>query len=582
MSAPSSKGPLHRQRSVPQVLAQAASGSRYLLHRTGVHYSLRRLRSNTSNARPKLQRSALLDLKKDRDGDGFVTEDEVVLNFIEMELQPGKNNSIAKKVALRFLLGQRGAAPGGYRNPKVQEQRPLWRAVMDLLEHPTVQAVFYCFFCTCFCLLAFSVRSVMEYHLAGTIEQRIIHREFTVAERGLTFDGIQDASDFWSWGKYVLWPALFAATQPCGTSTSPVGFNSWTTHSSNPEPLEERVSRATSTCNPHAWPDLQQTPYSVGSILTAMDTLDWSAGIQIRQQRVRSLETTTMPGVDNPCEAAFVGDFCLPELGKPTTYETQPFGFNFTHPYTALDAPFRWLSREQLGAQPETSTRRERSYDSSGYVAVILPFFSNVLLPEQRGTADTVIDYRLHYANRFDDREARYFCVRLSWNGDLLHQVCDPVPSQHNRSTVSVVRLAVDEFWESLQRAHFIDANTRVVSVIAPLRSNHFGLRAQLSMVVEFSSTFFVQPSYLIETAIENAAARRSIENFMDIVLALTIMFMFVEAWELWRIGLVVYLFNMWNWFDWITYALGEEPAVSSSPIDTHGKSYSKGIALTR
>ena len=35
-------------------------------------------------------------------------------------------------------------------------------------------------------------------------------------------------------------------------------------------------------------------------------------------------------------------------------------------------------------------------------------------------------DYRDHYVNRTNGREAKYYCVRTSSNGVHLKQLCDP------------------------------------------------------------------------------------------------------------------------------------------------------------
>ena len=62
-------------------------------------------------------------------------------------------------------------------------------------------------------------------------------------------------------------------------------------------------------------------------------------------------------------------------------------------------------------------------------------------------------------ATRFNSRAANYFCVRLSWNGDHIHQLCDPnVGGMLGGRTTGLVRAATEEFWNDLKRAHFIDS----------------------------------------------------------------------------------------------------------------------------
>ena len=57
----------------------------------------------------------------------------------------------------------------------------------------------------------------------------------------------------------------------------------------------------------------------------------------------------------------------------------------------------------------------------------------------------------------------RYFCVRLVWNGDFIHQLCDPNDAAGR--TTGRVRAAVEEFWNDLERAHYIDSATRAVTL---------------------------------------------------------------------------------------------------------------------
>ena len=64
-----------------------------------------------------------------------------------------------------------------------------------------------------------------------------------------------------------------------------------------------------------------------------------------------------------------------------------------------------------------------RKYDTDGFIAVVIPFFSEVYLEEQYDLVDWVVDYRLHYVNATNGKTPRYYCVRLSHNGRDMHQV---------------------------------------------------------------------------------------------------------------------------------------------------------------
>ena len=78
-----------------------------------------------------------------------------------------------------------------------------------------------------------------------------------------------------------------------------------------------------------------------------------------------------------------------------------------------------------------------RMFDGGGFVAIVLPFLSTVYLPAERGTHDEVTNYRSYAINRTREggensanngagADAKFFCVRLSWNGLHIHQLCDP------------------------------------------------------------------------------------------------------------------------------------------------------------
>ena len=88
-----------------------------------------------------------------------------------------------------------------------------------------------------------------------------------------------------------------------------------------------------------------------------------------------------------------------------------------------------------------------------------------------------VTDFRLHRASRDSSKEPRYYCVRVVWNGDWIHQLCDPNEPSTGRTT-GVVRAVVEEWWNDLKRAHWIDHATRVMTVTLPFYSNNAGTYA--------------------------------------------------------------------------------------------------------
>ena len=64
---------------------------------------------------------------------------------------------------------------------------------------------------------------------------------------------------------------------------------------------------------------------------------------------------------------------------------------------------------------------------TSGYISLIIPFFSTHLLPEEKGHWSEVTDYRLYMYNVSSGASpVNYLCVRLSFNGEHVHQVVVP------------------------------------------------------------------------------------------------------------------------------------------------------------
>ena len=205
-------------------------------------------------------------------------------------------------------------------------------------------------------------------------------------------------------------------------------------------------------------------------------------------------------------------------------------------------------------------------------VAGVIPFFSPTFLPEQRGGADQVLDFR-RYAFRgggsnivngcasqdapdgstgsasaqqaspagenagsgedagsgesgasgapraragvggdFDPARGGFFCVRLTQNGVDLHQLCDPNSPAGDPMgrTTGVVRAAVETWWNDLKRGHFVDLQTRAVQITFPLRNNNIGLRSRMQLLFEFTSYGAVLPSYDISTRVEGNPQVRS------------------------------------------------------------------------
>jgi hypothetical protein len=101
--------------------------------------------------------------------------------------------------------------------------------------------------------------------------------------------------------------------------------------------------------------------------------------------------------------------------------------YNITHPDEEPEIRWRYFSARNLGGNPDGQTSAAipsmRQYDTDGFIAVVIPFFSEIYLEEQYDLVDWVVDYRLHYVNATNGKTPRYYCVRLSHNGRDMHQV---------------------------------------------------------------------------------------------------------------------------------------------------------------
>lgn len=137
-------------------------------------------------------------------------------------------------------------------------------------------------------------------------------------------------------------------------------------------------------------------------------------------------------------------------------------------------------------------------------------------------------DFRQTRAARGNGRTPRYFCVRLSWDGEMLHQLCDPNDA-HNRTT-GLVRAAIVEFWSDLRRAHYIDTATRLVVIDLPLANNHMGVRTHARMMFEICSTGAVLPSYDALTRVFKASQLDATETFLNLAFFLILFFCMMES----------------------------------------------------
>ena len=262
--------------------------------------------------------------------------------------------------------------------------------------------------------------------------------------------------------------------------------------------------------------------------------------------------------------------YCYPELSFESG-STTPYGYNHTHPDEKLSQPFFHLTRKELGTNPAgqksaaiASMMRE-NYETSGFVAVVIPFFSEEYLPEERGKADEITDFRTWYVTTTNTNRPRWFCVRLSQNGVDFRQLCDPttMPVDGWGPMTGAVRQAVEEMWNDMRRGHWLDSLTRDVTVTMQLKSNSAGVRYRMVMMLEVTSMGAVLPSFDIQSRVLSYQLGEDLMYYINLSLFMVIMFAVLEFVEVVRAycnhgmhGLLDYLTDVWNWMDWVNFWL--------------------------
>jgi hypothetical protein len=116
--------------------------------------------------------------------------------------------------------------------------------------------------------------------------------------------------------------------------------------------------------------------------------------------------------------------------------------------------PWKFYTVAEMGSDPtgQSSASVDSQYNSvpsSGFVSLIIPFFSGTYLPEEKGPFSEVTDHRpLMYEVTSGKVKPNFYCIRLSWDGEQVHQVCDP--NDEAGDTTVVVSEAVLQFFQKL------------------------------------------------------------------------------------------------------------------------------------
>ena len=399
-----------------------------------------------------------------------------------------------------------------------------------------VQTTMYVIFVGLFQCMVLCMRVKEEYFLDKHVMDRIVENHFDSSHN--TFESVRRVADIWEWGNTVLWPGLFGDLGPCQDYVG------------NPS--------VTKSCVDDAWPDGEgsfhmegNTPYDVHELVMQMDKFDWSEGIIFRQVRALRGEC---PGQDQ------LGD-CYPPLPGNGIGNTTSYGYNFTHPDEPLAHPFTHFDYTELGSDPSgmvsAAIPSMRVHATSGFVAFVVPFFSDTYLPYEEGGVDEVTDYRRHYVNGTNGRAARFYCVRTSTNALFIKQRCDPGSNGDGTGRLTgAVRRHVEVFWNDLKRAHWIDPHTRVVALFLHLKSNHVGVRMRYTLMFELTALGAILPSYDVESRIMEKDMGNDMYMLSTIALGLVVLFCLLEFVEAYYEGLSNYLTDVWNIMDWANFLI--------------------------
>ena len=364
--------------------------------------------------------------------------------------------------------------------PKQKETKGLLTCIIETVNSNGLQAILYVTFVTIFQMLATSMRHSNEYMFDKAVMARLVDNHFDTAHN--TFSTIRRVADVYEWGNRVLWPGLFGDFGPCDDNVG--------------------SQRTNKSCIDDAWPDGEgifgmsgATPYDVNELIQRMDLVDWTEGLLIRQVRAASAECSTTLQLGQ----------CYPDL-KPLQQGSQDaYGYNWTLPGAEPSHLWRHFNSSDLGGNPagvlSAAIPSLKRYDAGGFVAFVLPFFSETYLPDESGSAHEVSNAWLDRVNASNGKTARFACVRLSPNGEHVRQLCDPGTNGDGTGRMTgAVRVAVEEMWGDLKRGHFIDMTTRMVSIMLPLKSNHAGIRYRLTLMLELTSLGAILPSFDVES----------------------------------------------------------------------------------
>ena len=161
-------------------------------------------------------------------------------------------------------------------------------------------------------------------------------------------------------------------------------------------------------------------------------------------------------------------------------------------------------------------------------------------------------DYRLTEAKVDNDRPPRYYCARYTTNGYHYVQKCNPDPDRNS----GVTRQMMVDLLDFLKKGHWIDKQTRLVSITLQVRSNNGGMRSVTRFMFELTQMAAVLPSFDMEAMVDDPESTRKMKVYMLMALGLTAYFIMLEVIEFATSSLSEYLSNVWNVLDWANFLL--------------------------
>ena len=163
-----------------------------------------------------------------------------------------------------------------------------------------------------------------------------------------------------------------------------------------------------------------------------------------------------------------------------------------------------------------------------------------------------MLDYRLTEAKVDNDRVPNYFCARYTTNGYHYVQKCNPDPDRNS----GVTRQMMIDLLDFLKKGHWIDKQTRLISISMQVRSNNGGVRYVTRFMFELTQMAAVLPSFDMEAMVDDPDSTAKMKVYMMMALGLTAYFMMLEAIEFVQSGPSEYFSNVWNVLDWANFLL--------------------------